>query len=91
MCHPDTKTPGPNGAWTGDLLHRKRELYQCATLLHDDDDDDDDDDKDDDVDDDDDGFSFPITLPLLFDIERKLFKAETISLWYKLSYTCIKS
>ena len=29
-----TKSPGPAGAQTGDPLHRKRELYQCATLLH---------------------------------------------------------
>ena len=28
-----TKSPVPAGVWTRDLLHRKRELYQCATLL----------------------------------------------------------
>ena len=39
VCHPDTeqnrpsKSPGHARNWTGDLLHRKQELYQYATLL----------------------------------------------------------
>ena len=30
---PVSLVPGPAGNWTGDLLHRKGELYQGATLL----------------------------------------------------------
>ena len=40
VCHPKiqnrispTKSPDPARNWTGDLLHRKRKLHQCAIIF----------------------------------------------------------